>query len=641
MKARFALLGAFVVVAALAACGGGGGPTPPVPTATPVNTPTPGKTPTVTPTPGATPTGAATSSVTLGAAQSAPLPSNDAGVSGSIALPAGSGAATLTVSNAPPSPGPGDVPQAAKRRAIGGKIKTSTATGFTGLYVTITPTSGTVMLNGIPGFTITLPSGSDTTQYFVAYYSTTGQAPAWVSASTTGTSPAGASGLVLTIPATSGPTITLAAGQSLYVAVYNGYYIPPINQSGCVGVQGDSVQRQLVGVQPPTAGSGWNYTGSLTDVIVRTSPCPIPTASSAATVTVTVTAAPTTGPLSGTNIDEHSVETDAYALQTTQVTTDATVNGILESSETSTDLSGNQVVTTYGGGGLTYNPPPSQNNYLNAPPATVNTTFEDGTTYARTYTNSGNTSATYSETDTLAGVSTHNTIQTNLDGSATYNVYDGFNNDTVAFTMGAPSGGNIVFSLTEGSNPTQTLTIPAWFGTSGSSLYQDVTVQTAFTGLDSSCPNNANTMGAGSGGTLFTRTITLVDPALGYTDTRVVKSYVVTNYSAGKSVGPVCVVINDAQNLYYDFLFDTPYLVYVSGDGNPIQTDTFNETFYFSSAPVGDSRVRSKAAAAGAVSGNIALQESGFAFARAVQRAQRIEKFERAVQQGQLKGVVR
>jgi len=517
------------------------------------------------------------------------------------------------------------------------------------LYLSFTATSG-VTLSGVPGLTVSLPSSVVTAatsaggQFFIAYYGQqTGQTPAsqaaaWVSAATTGMTPSAN----ITIPATTTPSFTLTSGQTVYFVLYYGYYIPPINQSGCVGLQGNTAQRQLVGVQP-TSGSNWNYAGTLTDVIVRTSPCPVPTASSAASVTVTVTAAPTTGPLAGTNIDEHSVETDKFALNSTQLTTDATVNGILESSETSTDLSGNKVVTTYGGSGLTYNPPSAQPNYNNAPPATVNTTFADGTTYARTYTNSGNTSATYTETDVLAGVATHNTIATNLDGSASYNVYDGFNNDTVAFTMGAPSGGNIVFSLTEGANPTQKLTIPAWFGASGSSLYTDLTVQTAFTGtagLDATC-TGTGLLGGGAGGTLFTRTITTVDPALGYTDTRVVKSYFVTNYSAGKTVGPVCVVINDTQKLFYDFLFDTPYLVYVSGDGNPIQTDTFNETFYFSSPPVGDARVRSDAAAEASVAGNMALQESGIAFRREVQRAQRIEALERAVQQGQLKGVVR
>lgn len=493
-------------------------------------------------------------------------------------------------------------------------------------------------LNGVPGFTVTLPQAVVSpvpagSTFYVAYYgqqsgqTPPAQSPAWVSSSSTGASLSGTS---LTLPAVTMPSFSLTSGQSVYFVLYYGYYIPVNNSNGCVGVQADAAQRELVGVTPPTPGSTWSYTGTLTDVIARTAPCPLPTASSAATVTVNVTVTSTPGMPSGF-VDEQSVESDAYATNTTQLTTNAIVNGAVEASETSTDLTGNQVVTSFASPYLAYL---GTSSFTNVPPATVDTTFADGTTYMRSYATNG----TYSETDTLAGVTASpNTITTNADGSASYNIYNGFSNATIAVTMSAPSGGNITFTTVQPGQTPQPLTIPAWFSASPT-LYSDSTAVTTGASLDSSC-TGSGLLGSGTSATEYARTIATIDPALGATETETIKSYVVPNYSGGMTVGPVCVVISDVQDLFYDFLFDTPYLAYVSGTGQPLQTDTFNETFYFSSPPTGESRVRTDTAASAAAS--FALHESGIAFMRAVQRAQRIEKFERAVSAGQFKGVTR
>jgi hypothetical protein len=515
---------------------------------------------------------------------------------------------------------------------------TNTATSNTGvLYVTVTA-SGNMTLSGVPGFASTIPSAvqaAATTagaQFFVAYYGSqsgqtpAAQSPAWVSSSTTGAAPASS----ITIPAVTTPTFTLTSGQSVYFVLYYGYYIPVNNSAGCVGVQPDAAQRQLVGVTPATPGSTWSYTGTLTDVIARNGPCPLPTASSAATVGVNVTVTSTPGMPPGF-VDEQSVESDSYSTNTTQVTTNAIINGTVEASETSTDLTGNQVVTTYASPYLTYL---GSSNFTNDPPSTVNTTFADGTTYQQTYASNG----TYSETDTLVGVAAApNTITTNADGSASYNIYNGYYGTTLAVTMSAPSGGAITFTTAQGGQSSNTLTIPAWFS-ANPTLYSDSTAVTTGASLDPSC-TGSGLLGGGSSATEYLRTISTIDPALGGTETETIKSYVVPDYTGSTTVGPVCVVISDVQDLYYDFLLDTPYLAYVSGTGSPLQTNTFNETFYFSSAPTGESRVRTDAAARAAA--NLALHESGIAFARAVQRAQRMQRFERAVLAGQFKGVTR
>jgi len=616
VKARFAFFCAVAAAAALAACGGGGGGgggTPP--TSAPA-----------TATPTVAPTGPVSGSVVFGStATSAPLPSS-VGATGTVSIPAGSGTANYTFATSAPTGGPPAI--LARTRA--------SATSNTGvIYLTLTA-QGNVTIDGVPGFSAT-PSGSGPpagTVFYVAYYGEpTGQAPAaqsaaWVSASSTGATLSSGS---LTIPATTSPVFTLTAGQSVYFVLYYGYYIPPINILGCVGVQGNTAQRQLVGVQPPTAGSSWTYSGTLTQSIVQSSPCPIPTPAVPATavvgVQVNVTSAPGGSP--GGSVDEHSVEQDAFATNTTQVTTDAIVSGNVESSETSVDLSTNKVVTTYGTSGLTFGAAAT-----NDPPSTVNTTFADGTTFDRSY--AGTNDGAYAETDTLAGFAANPaTITVRSDGSATYEITSLNPNSgtvsTASVTMGAPAGGGIAFDYSG-----QTFTVPAWF--TGGPLYSDVTVANGVQALAAACGSGSQ-LGGGTGNE-FVRTIDVIDPALGYKDTRTVTSWVVSNYlTSGLNVGPVCVVISDTQKLYYDFLLNTPFGLYYTSDGKPLQVSTLNESFAFSANPVGYARVRSDAQTAAAAA-TFALRTSAIPFERAIERGRQLERFDKVVSH-QLVGGVR
>lgn len=138
-------------------------------------------------------------------------------------------------------------------------------------------------------------------------------------------------------PPTTQPTSTVTPTTGPTVAA---------NPSGCVGVSsatrsGTGMRADAVGIQPPTNGATGTYTGSLTQTLVAVSPCPVGTATANATVAITATMT------SATN--EQDDEKDTYATNQTEVLTNATVDGTnyTESAETSTDLVGDSLTTTY------------------------------------------------------------------------------------------------------------------------------------------------------------------------------------------------------------------------------------------------------------------------------------------------------
>ena len=546
-----------------------------------------------------------------------------------MTFPAGSGSAVLTASGAVPNGVAGlnlsPARTVSMHRVAGVRAAASSAPYTTTAYITLTASS-TVALSGIPTITVSTPAGMSG-----AYYNSQGF---WV-----------------TLPQSG--TFALASGVSAYFAVYSGGTLPSPNPDGCVDVQPDATTRTgahaaLVGVQPITPGAGFSYTGTLLSTIVRSTPCAMPTATSKAMVAVTVLM--TTAPA---GVDEHSVENDNYSTNTTTTTTDAIVEAtsgpgsaqqsFAELSEISSDAVGTQpgdtTTTTYGTP-LVYSvasPLPFHGAITNNPPSTVNVTLADGTTTKRTY----NTDGSYTETDTIPGGSGSgtNTIAANSNFSGSYTIASG--QGQLEFAFSAPSGG--VVNLTESLAGTTlgTLAIPQWW--TGTSLYSDTTVDNGETSGPPPAPCNPIGPSTSSADD-FQRTISIVDPALGYTENETIDSYVVKNYAGSTTVGPACVVIKDVQNLYYDYFYDTTYTFYgaLGGVNAPLQTDTINEAYWYSGAPTGDNTVRTLSANPGGVSGlsaSIAAHASGIAFARATQRAKRIENIARGAAVGHLGGL--
>jgi hypothetical protein len=632
VRVRYAFFGAVLLGAALAACGGGGGGgTPPVRTPTPSPTPTPTST-----------AATASTTVTLSAgAQNVTLPTDYTPVpytSGTMKLPGGSGSGTLTVSQSV-APSSAAVLDAVHMRS---SVKASASTRIrvaasssgapytTALYVTLTaPASGTITMNGTPGFSLTF-AGAPSSAFYLAEY----ESGYWITVGEFATS-----GDTISIAASSSGTQTISDGSALNYAIYTGGTLPTPNILGCVGAQGESATRksgasaQAVGVQPIATGASYAYTGTLTETISRSSPCPMPTSTSNAVVTVDATVtSPPSGSASGT-VDEHSTESDASSLETTTTTTDAivessTYNGdasFSELSETTTDEVGDSIVTTYATP-LVYaieSPLPYSGTIANGSPSTVNTTLADGSTQKRTYTGNG----TYNETDTIAGISSQDNIVVNSDFSGSYVIQaPNFGITSLEFAYSAPSSGVITLTPYVAGSPQPTLQYPQWW-TSGSPLYSDTTTGQASATVPAPCSPPAGYTTADG----FERTISTIDPVLGYTDTRTIDSYVTPG---SPPVGPVCVVISDTENIYYDYFLDTPFSLFVTPNGQPLQTDTISEAYWFSSDPTTSAVVRKDATGARSIPGleaSIAAHEAGIDFRRSLQRSQRIDSFVRGL----------
>ena len=601
MKARFAFLGAAILAAGLVACGsvGGGGGSNPPPTTSPTATPP-----------------ASVTIVLAAAPTTAPLPGS---ASGTLAIPAGSG--TLTVVGTKTNPSPVPVIQLAHRAQI------DASGGNTAVeYFTATATGGPVSMTGIPGFSVVLPAGAPSGTYFVAYYSVPGQvnpgpqAPAWVSSTSTGGTPTGGS---VAVPATTTPVVTLQSGQSLYLAVYVGGFIPPINISGCVGVnlstRHSGTAPALIGSHPITSGDAYTYAGTLAQAITRAQPCPQPTATANANVSVAVTM--------GNNV-ENSVETDAYTTNTTTLTTAANVSLVsgkyLESSEQSTDLNGNSIATNYGAHPLQFGQLPelTGNTWSNFTPATVNETLADGTTIVRNYTSGG----TYVETDTYPGGTGTNVITVNPNASGSYVIGQG-SSPAASVAVAAPSGGNIHLSIAL-FGQMATLTVPVWFPTNPVNLYSDVTRDM---GPVSSLPSGCTFTYPQGTPEHIVRTIQIVDPVVGYTETETFDTYDIVNYTGGVTLGPVCTAISDVQKQFYDYSLTTTYGLYFSLNAQPVITNAIDEHISLSTSGLIANKIGRNAQQA--FNAQLVAHQAGIKFARALQRSQQISNMAHAVLQ--------
>jgi hypothetical protein len=605
VNTRVAFFCAALMAAALAACGGGGGGTPP------------------TTKPSSTPTGGPISqTITLGSqTQQVLIPANIAS-SGTLTVPAGSGTVLLTGLTTVPSPVP-TVFAVHRAAAVPNKAIA---------YLSLTAQNASATLDGLPGVKLTLPSGSPSGTYYIAYYATGGQTPAWTSSSEQGSG--GGSGQAISIASTVAPAITLSSGESLYLALYEGNYIPPINVFGCVpaptalpAAASRSVRPALVGVHPIDTGSSYTYNGSLSQSIYRSEPCPQPTATANATVTVQVTMSPDPG---GNAMDEDSTETDAYTTSTTQVSTVAVVStpnpGLFyEAQETSTDEVGDKIVTTYAAPGLLYANTGSSagTSWSNNSPATVNQTDADGSTFDRTYSSGG----AYTETDSVPnGVTDTITVRANGSGSYVF----GSGTSAISLAYSAPSSSGAI-TLTIGlSGQSANYSVPPWtlngapVFTSSSKLYSDSTTNDGSAALPSSCTFVAP---SGSGSPeQYVRTIAAIDPVIGYVENETIVSYDIPNYGGGgKTVGPVCVSINDRQSEFYDYSLTTASQpIFFTLDGNPVLTNTISESLSLNAGTVVANLVQ-RTQATLTMQAAATAHLAAIRFTRALERADRIE----------------
>lgn len=349
--------------------------------------------------------------------------------------------------------------------------------------------------------------------------------------------------------------------------------------NGCVGVAPFAASRHAMAAPRPIAsGDQFSYTGSLQETYVQSAPCPLPTATTNATISVGVSDSATTAPNSQPGTAATVSETDVYPTHTsTSSTTQVLQNSgtaLLLYSTNANDGNGDSIQTTYtnaqeiddlGAGGP----------WTNGPAATVQETMADGTSIARTIASDGS----YTDTETYpTGSPATITVNgasnsTALNGSGVY-AFAG-----ATFSYAAPTGGNITLTITNGTS-SKTRTFPAWFTVPASGSYiTDTFADNGVKPFDANCsvPATIST----SGGTQIVETYSVLDPVLGYTETRTTTSYDVSGY------GPACVAISDTLSSYYDYSDDTQRIDWQSQNGQPNSVNTITETLNMQSASCG------------------------------------------------------
>jgi hypothetical protein len=393
---------------------------------------------------------------------------------------------------------------------------------------------------------------------------------------------------------------------------------PTSNPFGCAGQSpfASTQSRRPMIIHPIAAGDTFSYTGSLSKKYTQSAPCPQPTSTTSATIAVSVTDSATSSP-AGAATDQKSVETDSFPTQATVITTDQvlqnTATQFLLYSTTSKDSISNTITTKYANpqvldelpevGGQTWGP--------NNPAGSVTETLADGTRVSRSIKSDGS----YTDTETYVnGVTNKITI----DGAANGKPLGGgvYTIAGTAFTYAPPSGGNI--TLTIAGSPVITRTFPAWF-TVPASYISDTFVDNGVQPFDANCVVNAS---IGTSGNQLIETYSVLDPVLGYTETRKTTSYVVSGF------GAVCVKIDDTLKSFYDYQNDTTRIDYQSQNGQPNSIDHIVEYLGMTTPSSAYPAVRTQSAKAVSAT-SISARISSIEHIRAVQRAHRMQALHR------------
>lgn len=374
----------------------------------------------------------------------------------------------------------------------------------------------------------------------------------------------------------------------------------------------------------PPVGNQFTYTGTLTETDTYTypTPSPFPSTNASATVSLSVTVTSSPAPFTTPTNDPYDIyysEQDAFPTETDVSTTDTwaatTSSAIDEYGSEVTNGSGSTAETLT----WVYSAPyvldelPETNgaSWTNSPEGYSTEDDPGDLTISRYVESAGN----YNETQELAGG--YNLVITeNADGSGTYSgtVLDTFG--LVDFTYSAPSGGKVTVSVVFASpSPPATpippyviATPPAWYG-STPTFYSESDTDTN----PATFPGSCNVPAAyGTSGNMIKRTIDSLDTILGYTETQTYESY----DNSAQSI--VCIVMNDVQTYYYDYLDDTEqsYEDFAAFVGTPQQTATTSETVGLQSETLATSVGRTSAQSLARASLGLSPQTVAVAIAR-------------------------
>jgi hypothetical protein len=330
------------------------------------------------------------------------------------------------------------------------------------------------------------------------------------------------------------------------------------------------------------------------------SPSPYPSTSTADAVTQNVNVGASPNPYGpGTAGDFHTVETDAAALVTRTTTTDAWLglsgSNLVEYGYKSVDDSGDALAAQFSTPVIMDELPETNTSWSNTAATTFKETDADGTKSTRTYAASG----TYTETTTNSVLGTSSTLTENGDGSGLIQsggTYLGGAVDTIVISKPGASGITVTVNYVQPPTPSPApsgqpsptpaptiapliYTAPSWFGTSSPVFYTQNTAVTTGVAYPASCSVPSS---YGTSGNTLVQTTNRLDTVLGYTDTQVQTTYTNAQY------GPVCVVLSDVQNDYYDYQddFGAADGFHLHFPGTPLSTTTIDETLTLQSGAV-------------------------------------------------------
>jgi len=300
----------------------------------------------------------------------------------------------------------------------------------------------------------------------------------------------------------------------------------------------------------------------------------------------------------GATTTVQTVETDAQQLRSTTLTSQAyfkpSVEAFTELLETSNDGTGDSYTYDYTKSPLVLDfiPEHPGASWSNSAAVVYTEKDADGSTASRTV----NADGSYTENDTQPGAGVQATITENADGTGVYSsnntLLDGnFNN----LAFGTPTPQYIPVTATWSSNipaptPTPRLYTPApWFSPSPT-LYKETDTISAAT-FPNSCAVPA---GYGASGNEIVQAINRLDTILGYTEQETITTYTAPNF------GPVCLVLNDSQTTYYDYLddYEDSSGAHLHFIGGPLATTTTQETLTLQSGALVSSTAHTTSAKA-------------------------------------------
>jgi hypothetical protein len=452
-----------------------------------------------------------------------------------------------------------------------------------------------------------------------------------------------ASGATIVAPATYQPAITLTdSDTSGHTALSATTVTAPgttitLRYDGSSAVTNATIGATEAGVPVAnivgaafTPGAPATYSGTLTQTETFAFPVasPLPSTSVAASVALSVTTGSSSNPSGPSGSDVHTVQNDAFARQTTVLTSDAWTgltggNALLYGFQSADNVTPtpNTLSWEYASPQLLdENAAINGAAWTNSPQASVVENDADGEVAVRTIHADGS----YTENDTYPSAFS-NTIIVNSDGSGS-NLGTGWAQFQIeGFDYSAPIGGNITIQLqffpSQGGGTSPFATVPAWFAASPKLYSQNNTLTTGAT-FPRSCKLPKT---YGTTGNLVTQTVSSLDPVVGFTDAQTMKTYT----AAG--VGAVCMTMSDTTDYFYDYSNDQGFPT-IALSAKPQQITTVNQTLAVASGtPYGVLAARKKVAevtsSAALSSQSLAVGESWFKAAVERAHAERAKAF--------------